>query len=135
MSIAYKNMAQRVSVCVDKLGKHIDHEIRHTVIAFNLLGLHTTASCAGHMKHGLPYPWIDLHGNERQQCDLLLEEFNKEYVYIPSLQLKTVNYGSSSCRVMHYLHIGDDGVKDKKLLIDLRKDMNNFADFLIGKLK
>ncbi len=30
------------------------------VVAFNVVGIHTVASCAGHVDHGAPYPWIDV---------------------------------------------------------------------------
>src|SRR6266700_2817447 len=45
---------------VDGLGTRIDPKIRDTVVAFNVVGIHTVASCAGHVDHGAPYPWIDV---------------------------------------------------------------------------
>ncbi|MGH7490507.1 MAG: hypothetical protein ACREMY_33585, partial [bacterium] len=45
---------------VDALGLGIDEGIKEAVVAFNLLGLNTTASCEGHTDHGLLTPWIDV---------------------------------------------------------------------------
>src|SRR5262245_2130702 len=45
----------------DQLGKPIDHGIRETVAILQLLGLHTRASCEGHLDWGLPVPWVDLY--------------------------------------------------------------------------
>src|SRR5215467_2806628 len=45
---------------VDRLGTHIDPKIMDTVVAFNVVGIRTVASCAGHLDRAAPYPWIDL---------------------------------------------------------------------------
>jgi hypothetical protein len=48
----------------DSLGEHVDSKVKETVVALNLLGVHTTASCEGHVDekegNGLPFPWIDV---------------------------------------------------------------------------
>jgi hypothetical protein len=44
---------------VDGLGRPIDEGILETVVALNLLGFRSTASCEGHLEHGKPFPWID----------------------------------------------------------------------------
>ncbi len=65
-----------VAKMTDRLGAPIDEEIRGLVIALNAVGLHTTASCAGHLDHGLAYPWVDIEDPEaaplaRKAADLL----------------------------------------------------------------
>jgi hypothetical protein len=42
----------------DGLGKGLDTKIRETVAVLQLLGLHTRASCEGHIDHGIAAPWI-----------------------------------------------------------------------------
>lgn len=45
---------------VDGLGKGIDESILELVVALNLSGVNTVASCGGHLDRGLPHPWIDI---------------------------------------------------------------------------
>lgn len=45
---------------VDKLGKKIDEGIFDTVVALNMLGVVTRASCEGHLDWGVPHPWVDI---------------------------------------------------------------------------
>ena len=45
---------------VDGIGTPIDQGILDTVVAFNAIGLYTTASCEGHIDEGLAHPWIDI---------------------------------------------------------------------------
>lgn len=44
----------------DRLGKKIDPEIKESVIALQALNFKTSASCQGHLNHGLAAPWIDI---------------------------------------------------------------------------
>lgn len=44
----YQEMHARVATFTDKLGTPIDPGIFETVVALNLLGLHTLQSCEGH---------------------------------------------------------------------------------------
>lgn len=44
----------------DGLGLGLDKDIKETIAALNLLGVNTSASCEGHPKWGLPYPWVDI---------------------------------------------------------------------------
>jgi hypothetical protein len=136
---AYQDMMVRVGKVTDRLGHHVDFGIRHTVVAFNLRDLHTVASCIGHMDHGLPYPWIDLDAPEEKPIlDSLLKEFNVDRPMTNNLYLKTCYFGAglpgNRYRVMHYSDITNDGVKNQKLLVFLRKEMNAFADFLLKDL-
>jgi hypothetical protein len=43
----------------DELGKRVDILIRPTVIAVRALGFRTTASCYGHLDHGLKARRVD----------------------------------------------------------------------------
>ena len=58
----------------DGIGEGIDLHIKETVAVLQLLGLHTRASCEGHLDHGVAAPWIDI-----QSPDLRLEEFFRNY--------------------------------------------------------
>ncbi len=58
-----------------------DPEVRETVVALNLLGINTTASCEGHMTHGESAAWIDVaientesFANLNKQADELSEQ-------------------------------------------------------------
>jgi len=53
-------MSTEVSHWIDGAGYPIDKEIKETVIALNLMGIETIASCEGHLDHGSLYPWIEL---------------------------------------------------------------------------
>ena len=52
----YQEMYERVSTFTDKLGTPIDPGIFETVVALNLLGLHTFQSCEGHLDPDAPIP-------------------------------------------------------------------------------
>ena len=49
---------------VDRMECPIDEGILPTVVALNLLGLHTCQSCEGHLDYGALYPWIDFETDE-----------------------------------------------------------------------
>ncbi|MEO8956286.1 MAG: hypothetical protein ABI465_17175 [Ktedonobacteraceae bacterium] len=51
---------EQVARLTDALGKPIDDGIFETVVSLNVLGIHTTASCAGHLDHGQAAPWVDI---------------------------------------------------------------------------
>ena len=44
----------------DGMGKGVDPGIRETVAVLQLLSINTTASCEGHLDHGIAAPWIDI---------------------------------------------------------------------------
>lgn len=54
----WDEMSNEVSHWVDELGYPIDTEIKDTVVALNLLGIETTASCEGHLDHGFAFPSV-----------------------------------------------------------------------------
>ena len=63
----YQEMHERVATFTDKLGMPIDPGIFETVVALNLLELHTFQSCEGHLDHGCPYPWVTIIDEERSR--------------------------------------------------------------------
>jgi hypothetical protein len=58
--LKWNEVATRFERVTDKLGKRIDTGIFETVVAFNMAGIPTRASCEGHLDWGLPYPWVDI---------------------------------------------------------------------------
>jgi hypothetical protein len=59
--IAWLNkLRKKVDKITDALGMPVDEGIKEAVIIFNAVGLYTSASCEGHLDHGLPAPWIDV---------------------------------------------------------------------------
>lgn len=79
----WNNLEEKFKHVTDRLGMPIDDGILETVVALNALGVLTSASCEGHTKHGLPYPWIDIL---RVELEKLLPE--KETSEIKKLQIK-----------------------------------------------
>lgn len=56
----WSQVAQQLASVTDSLGMPIDEGIRETVIALNALGIHTIASCEGHLDRGIAAPWVDI---------------------------------------------------------------------------
>ena len=56
----FNKLRKKVNKITDALGMPVDEEIKEAVIMFNTVGLYTSASCEGHLDHGLPAPWIDV---------------------------------------------------------------------------
>lgn len=54
----WQDIAHRMESITDRLGQPIDPGIFETVVALTALGVETTASCEGHLDHGLAAPWI-----------------------------------------------------------------------------
>ena len=76
----YQEMYDLVSTFMDKLGTLIDPGIFETVVALNLLGLHTFQSCEGHLDHGCPYPWVTIINVERSRT------FNRMWLSVCELE-------------------------------------------------
>ena len=57
----WENKRKEIDEIKDALGMGIDEKIKDTIVALNVLGINTVASCEGHTdeNRGLPYPWID----------------------------------------------------------------------------
>src|SRR4029077_1610780 len=58
---------------IDAIGYPIDREIKEIVVALNIMGIKTTASCEGHFDHGALYPWVDLNFFSKEDQQLLIE--------------------------------------------------------------
>jgi len=54
------NTRDAVNKTGDALGMEIDVGIKETVVLLKALGIPTTASCEGHTKDGLPWPWVEI---------------------------------------------------------------------------
>jgi hypothetical protein len=65
----WDQIREDVKLLVDKLGKPVDDGIIETVTAFQALGFSTAASCAGHVEHGCPYPWVDFEVNDSSKSE------------------------------------------------------------------
>ncbi len=76
----YQQMCERVATFTDKLGTPIDPGIFETVVALNLVGLHTFQSCEGHLDHGSPYPWVTITDEERSRT------FNRQWLSVCELE-------------------------------------------------
>lgn len=76
----YQQMYERVATFTDNLGMPIDPGIFETVVALNLLGLHTFQSCEGHLDHGCPYPWVTVIDDERARL------FNRTWLHVCKLE-------------------------------------------------
>lgn len=60
----WNTAAARIEKTIDKLGLHIDAGIKEAVIALSVCDIETTASCEGHLEHGIAAPWIDIRAKE-----------------------------------------------------------------------
>lgn len=58
--IAWLNKLKETEETADALGYEIEGQVKETVVAFNLMGLSTSASCEGHTDHGISTPWIEV---------------------------------------------------------------------------
>ncbi len=86
----YQEMHERVSTFTDKLGTPIDPGIFETVVALNLLGLHTFQSCEGHLDHGCPYPWVTIIDDERSRT------FNRRWLSVCELEEQAKASGTAT---------------------------------------
>ncbi len=58
--VAWEKQRQEIENSADTLGYKIDEQIKESLVAFNLVGLPTSASCEGHVDHGISAPWIEV---------------------------------------------------------------------------
>lgn len=75
----WERMAERCRRVVDRLGKPIDEGIFETVVALNLLGIHTSASCEGHSNWGIYAPWVDIQTPGAEEDYKILNEAHIYY--------------------------------------------------------
>ena len=61
----WEEIEAEVERIVDGAGRHIDQNIKETVVAFKACDINTGGSCEGHLDHGsTTAPWIDLADKE-----------------------------------------------------------------------
>lgn len=65
--------AKEVDQWTDALGMPVDAGIKPLVIALNLEGIKTIASCEGHLDRALAWPWVDLDLETAQTAALAQE--------------------------------------------------------------
>lgn len=135
-----------VDTITDGLGLPIDAGIKKTVAALQLCGFPTTASCEGHMKRALPFPWVDIGTDSREenivlQCAIqfLIEKFySTRERDLCAIQIG-FSFGDDSFRIQsvnesngHFgVHNMDTMIRDQEILNRLREEMNEFAKFLV----
>jgi len=56
----WENKKKEIESWYDGEGYGIDEKIKDTVVAFNMVGLPTGASCEGHLDWGYSYPWVEV---------------------------------------------------------------------------
>lgn len=56
----WQELSQWAETVTDAVGCSIDEGIRETVIAMNAIGIHTLASCEGHLERSIAAPWVDI---------------------------------------------------------------------------
>lgn len=64
---AWLGQLEKVERLRDTLGFPIDPNIRETVVALNLSGMATSASCQGHIDRGRGAPWVTVEAPGRPQ--------------------------------------------------------------------
>ncbi len=81
---AWEEKEEEVEEWVDALGEKIDPGIKEAVVALNMSGFPTSASCEGHSERGIPAPWIEIEApNEPAEQFVsekkVYEEVGKKY--------------------------------------------------------
>ncbi|GHO86351.1 hypothetical protein [Dictyobacter formicarum] len=61
LPIGWLEMVHNLADATDPTGTPIDPGIMEMVIALNVLGVETNASCEGHLDRGYAAPWVDFH--------------------------------------------------------------------------
>jgi hypothetical protein len=84
----WKAKAAEIEKRTDALDSPIDRRIKDPVIALNLLGIPTAASCEGHAMHGSAAPWIEIAApgepeqryiNEKQIFQIIANKYGIKY--------------------------------------------------------
>lgn len=73
----WQEAADRVERITDKLGEPIDPNIKETIIALNVLGIHTSGSCEGHVDRGSG-PYVDIESEESEALDARYDAADNE---------------------------------------------------------
>lgn len=72
----WDDLKEIIDALADKLGKGVDESIKETIVALKLLGIHTTASCEGHLDHGTFAPYIDIEATDALEKEKLLDSMS-----------------------------------------------------------
>lgn len=74
----WQAVTEQMRRTLDGLGKGIDPGIFETVVALNVLGIPTVASCEGHLERAIAAPWVEIEPGEvlalRQQLRELQDQ-------------------------------------------------------------
>jgi hypothetical protein len=88
----WEEKAREIKQTTEKLGHPIENGIKDVVIALNLVGLPTSASCEGHHNWGLGAPWVEIAASKRPKWRFVGERESFERVAkehgIPLQQLR-----------------------------------------------
>lgn len=126
----WNETAKHFSHTVDKLGKKIDPGIFDTVVALNMLGVHTVASCEGHLGWGVPHPWVNIEAELEQK--LLLHQYLAQFY-----EGKSINFDHTL--TFHGYRLRSQGAafyellsteEQKQQLAAYQKEMASFTTFL-----
>jgi hypothetical protein len=134
MSILWDESVEKFRKVTDRLGCPIDAGIFDTVVALNILGVHTTMSCEGHLDHGLAYPWIDTPIDNYHKLSDLLTAFYSERITAFDRRIIIIS-GAERCRIQSQ---GSGGgflnlvvIEDRPhKLSEYQSEMRAFTEFL-----
>ena len=149
-----------VNKITDGLGMPIDEGIKETVVAFRVSGFPTTGSCEGHLNRGTSYPWVDIDVSELEnfkkinsakdkasvwrKVNMVLRKKMRGYLYdfyknrasSSKLELKLVSIGIfGAFRIQSPSKLLNNTKSSEELLLQYRKEMNDFASYLLSRLK
>src|SRR3712207_1504419 len=84
----WQQSAAEVNRITDRLGMPIDEGIKETVVALNVLGINTVASCEGHFDRGTGAPWVAIGARgveevERQAAEAFALSYSKWAQHAP----------------------------------------------------
>lgn len=116
----------RVNSITDRLGLGIDNRIRESIVALQVLGFVTTASCEGHVKHGLAAPWINI-GKKVPREILIKKREAKGYLNdndAEKIRSVTKKNLKGQIRLMQLL---DKFYEERKVSSDVRLVINQFG--------
>jgi hypothetical protein len=68
----WEQAESKINRITDRLGLGIDIGIKESIIALQVLGFTTTASCQGHLDHGNAAPWVNI--GEKVPRELLIKK-------------------------------------------------------------
>jgi len=81
-SQAWDDLCKHFDHVVDGIGAHIDSGIIEAVVGLNALGVHTEASCEGHLDHGDAHPWIRIGAPDTDALEDELREARQKVLNV-----------------------------------------------------